>query len=158
MRHETRLRRQPFTLALAIVVGAAAVSLAGTGPAASTRASDDPALRWGPCPAFMPEGCAIAVLHGDPAEPNADVLFRVPAGSSIPSHWHNSAERMVLVAGDMTVRYDGHEPASLRPGSYAYGPAKLPHTARCSAAAPCVLFIAFEGPVDTFATSDGRAR
>ncbi|MGH8197708.1 MAG: cupin, partial [Steroidobacteraceae bacterium] len=30
----------------------------------------------------------------------------------------------------------------------AYGPAKLPHSAYCLKGAACVLFIAFEAPVD----------
>ena len=112
------------------------------------HAAGDAALVWGPCPEFMPNGCEIAVLHGDPAQPNADVFLRVPGNSVIAKHWHTSAERMVLVAGRMTVEYDGAEPATLGPGSYAYGPAKLPHEATCAAGETCVLFIAFEGPVD----------
>lgn len=111
-------------------------------------AVSDEDLEWGACPAFMPEGCEIAVLHGDPARPNADVFFRVPGGSEIPVHWHTSAERMVLVSGEMTVAYEGQDPATLKTGMYAYGPARLPHSATCKAGDPCVLFIAFEGPVD----------
>lgn len=47
----------------------------------------------------MPKGFELAVLHGDPAQPNADVFFRIPAKAQIPNHWHSSAERMVLVEG-----------------------------------------------------------
>ena len=92
-----------------------------------TKTFQDPTLKWGPCPAFLPEGCAIAVLHGDPAKENADVFFKVPAKSTIARHWHTSAERMVLVSGELHVTYDGHDTTILKPGSYAYGPAKLPH-------------------------------
>jgi mannose-6-phosphate isomerase-like protein (cupin superfamily) len=88
------------------------------------------------------------VLHGDPSKPNADVFLKVPGGSKLVRHWHTSAERMILVAGEMHVTYDGHKPVVLRAGSYAYGPAKLPHSAECKGKADCVLFIAFEGPVD----------
>ena len=38
----------------------------------------DAALKWGPCPAFLPKGCGLAVLHGDPSKPNADVFLKVP--------------------------------------------------------------------------------
>jgi hypothetical protein len=34
---------------------------------------------------------------------------------------------------------------------YAYGPAKAVHRGRCVSAEACVLFIAFEGPVDATA-------
>ena len=36
----------------------------------------------------------------------------------------------------------------LEPGTYAYGPAGMPHRGTCAAGDQCVLFIAFEGPVD----------
>src|SRR3546814_21054792 len=36
----------------------------------------------------------------------------------------------------------------LKPGSYAYGPAKLAHPAVCTKDAACVLFIATELPFD----------
>jgi len=109
---------------------------------------DDPHLEWGPCPEFLPEGCAIAVLHGDPAGDNADIFLKVPAGADLPHHWHSSAERMILVSGELRLEYDGQDPKTMRQGSYAYGPAELPHKGRCAAGDPCILFIAFEQPVD----------
>ena len=116
--------------------------------AALSAAWKDPKLQWGPCPPFIPAGCQIAVLHGDPGKANADVFFKVPAGFTIPEHWHTSAERMTLVSGELLVTYQGHPPATLKPGMYAYGPAKLAHKATCGKGDPCVLFIAFESPVD----------
>ncbi len=115
---------------------------------AIAKTADDSGLQWGPCPAFLPEGCRIAVLHGDPAKANADVFFKVPANSKLPLHWHTSAERMILVAGELRVTYEGQPEATLKPGTYAYGPAKLPHSGVCASTVPCVLFIAFESPVD----------
>jgi uncharacterized RmlC-like cupin family protein len=53
-----------------------------------------------------------------------------------------------LVAGELHVTYEGQAKAVLKPGMYAYGPAKLPHEAVCASADPCVLFIAFESPLD----------
>ena len=123
---------------------------AAEAPRAKTYADSD--LKWGPCPPFIPEGCAIAVLHGDPAKPNADIFFKVRGGLAIPDHWHSSAERMVLVSGQMDVTFEGQPTMTLRPGSYAYAPAKKPHRAECSKGEDCVLFIAFEAPVDAFAT------
>ena len=105
-------------------------------------------LPGGACPAIFPPGCQIAVLHGNPAEPGADVFLRVPSGYTIPAHSHTSAERMVLVSGQIDVAYAGHPAVSLKRGDYAYGPAALPHTARCNGAEACTLFIAFNGAVD----------
>lgn len=110
----------------------------------------DEQLKWGSCPDFIPRGCEIAVLRGDPTKDNADIFFRVPANFEIPTHRHTSAERMVLVSGELTVTYEGQRPVTLKPGMYAYGPANKPHKASCASEAPCVLFIAFEDPVDAF--------
>lgn len=109
---------------------------------------DDSALSWGPCPEFFGEGCHIAVLHGDPAKPNTDVLFRLAGKRTFPPHRHTSAERMVLISGEMDVTYEGQETARLAAGTYAYGPAQRVHHGQCVSAEPCVLFIAFEQPVD----------
>lgn len=115
---------------------------------ALTWNASDAQLKWGPCPPFLPKGCGIAVLHGDPAKDNVDVFLKVPGKSVLPLHLHTSAERMVLVAGKLKVTYDGQKSVVLKPGTYAYGPAKLPHKAVCASTAACVLFIAFESPLD----------
>ena len=122
---------------------------------AVTHTANDAQLKWGPCPPFLPKGCGIAVLHGDPAKDNVDVFFKVPAKSTIPLHWHSSAERMVLVAGELHVTYDGQKTAVLKSGTYAYGPAKRPHKGFCASAVPCVLFIAFESPLDAVPVEGG---
>ena len=143
-------------LAKGLVIGvilAAALAIGQAQERALTRGAQDPQLQWGPCPAFMPAGCGLAVLNGDPAKPNADVFLRLPAKATVPEHWHTSAERMVLVSGELSVRYKGQPEVMLRPGMYAYGPAKVPHTASCGGNAPCVLFIAFESPVDAVPVS-----
>lgn len=129
---------------------AAAAPVAATAPV--THLAEDPALQWGPCPEIFPGGCEIAVLNGNPAQPNADVFLRAPGGGyHLAAHSHTSAERMVLVRGELNVHYQGAEPATLTAGEYAYGPAGLPHDATCVSAEPCVLFIAFEGPIDAMA-------
>ena len=110
----------------------------------------DTDLKWGPCPSFMPDGCSIAVLHGDPSKKNLDVFFKVPANYEIPNHYHTSAERMVLISGELHVTYEGEETQVMEVGSYAYGPSTKPHIAKCGDAGPCVLFIAFEEPLDAF--------
>ena len=133
---------------LAALVLASGPSLAGDPAVALAFAADDPALAWGPCPDFIGEGCKIAVLHGDPAGDNADVFFKVPGGFAIPHHWHTSAERMVLVSGELAVSYDGQPAQTLKAGMYAYGPPRLGHSAECAEGEDCILFIAFEAPVD----------
>ena len=135
-------------VATVVLWAAASWAQAPAGEPALARSSSDSSLQWGPCPPFLPAGCGLAVLHGDPGKPNADVFLKLPAKAVVPEHWHTSAERMVLVAGELHITYAGQPTAVLRPGSYAYGPAKLSHKGTCASSTPCVLFIAFELPVD----------
>ena len=114
----------------------------------------DTSLEWGDCPPFMPEGCRIAVLNGDPSKANADVLFKVNGHSSIPNHWHNSHERMVLLTGKMEVTYKNEKTIIMDVGDFAYGPAKKPHSAKCLSKDPCILYIGFGEPVDAFAIEE----
>ena len=154
MRHQTLIGRSlqaVLRCSLLFSVGLAGSFAHAQAPAqeqAVTWTAGYPQLKWGPCPPFLPKGCGIAVLHGDPAKDNVDVFFKVPAKSTIPFHRHTSAERMVLVAGELHVTYDGQKKAVLKLGTYAYGPAKRPHKAYCASTVPCVLFIAFESPLD----------
>ena len=140
----------PTLLAAALVAFPSPAALAQE--PALTKTATDASLQWSPCPPGLPEGCTLAVLHGDPSQPNADIFLKLPAKSTIVEHSHTSAERMILVSGEMEVTYKGQPMATLRPGGYAYGPAKLSHSAACVSATPCVLFIAFELPVDLVPT------
>ena len=137
----------PNSVAATLLGAALAAPLAAAEPplAVDTQGAQ---LKWGACPPMFAPGCEIAVLRGDPAKPNADVLLRVPAGMRLAPHRHSSAERMILVAGRLRVHYQGNAPRVLTPGTYAFGPAGLPHEATCLRGPRCVLFIAFEGPVD----------
>lgn len=137
----------PLLLLLSVVDAPAGAETLGREPALS-RSFDEPRLQWGPCPAFMPAGCGLAVLHGDTGKPNADVFLKVLPNSTIPEHWHTSAERMILVSGELHVTYEGQATLILKPGMYAYGPAKALHKASCIGTDTCVLFIAFESSVD----------
>lgn len=137
-----------FTLYSGTVMGQQSNEMATEMSSVKTHMDAD--IQWGPCPPFMPEGCGIAVLNGDPAKNNVDIFFKVEANSDIPKHWHNSAERMILVSGKLYVTYDGEKERILNVGSYAFGPATKPHIARCGDEGPCVLFIAFEEPLDAF--------
>jgi hypothetical protein len=92
--------RMALTLAAAAMLTAPALAQPEQ---AFTRQADDPALEWADCPGFMPEGCGLAVLQGDPGQRNADIFFRLPGGATAIRHWHSSAERMVLVSGQMRV-------------------------------------------------------
>ena len=149
------MRKIFLTACLGLGMTLASVAAAQTAlePPLAIRANDIN-LKWGSCPPIFSGDCAIAVLHGDPGRPNADVFLRIGAGTAMPTHRHTSAERMVLVRGKLRVHYRGAPAAMLAPGDYAYGPAGLAHSATCLGKQRCILFIAFEGPVDALADAD----
>lgn len=107
--------------------------------------ADDASLIWNPAPEFFP-GCSFTILHGDISKPNLDFFFKVNSNTEIINHTHNSAERMVLISGEMEVQYEGEKPQILKSGTYAYGPAKKPHQAKCLDKGECILFIAMVEP------------
>lgn len=137
------------TFVILLVASAASVTAdpAGTTGERALGAEDE-RLTWSPCPPLFPPGCQIAVLQGDPSKPNADVFFRIPGGYAIPPHSHTSAEHMILVAGELDVRYQGRSAMTMKAGDYAYGPPGLPHLGHCRSETACTLFIAFDRPVD----------
>jgi hypothetical protein len=113
------------------------------GEPAITRTADDPGLAWGACPS-----CPRAVarpLHGDPAQPNVDILL-LPAGTTAAPLAHLGRANMPSPASSTSLR--GQETGVMKAGTYAYGPAKRPHQGRCASEVPCVLFVAFEQPLD----------
>lgn len=146
--------RSGLALLLATALGGRALAGAPADEAALAINPDSSALEWGPCPEFFGEGCHIAVLHGDPAQPNADVLFRLAGHRAFPAHRHTSAERMVLVSGVLEVTYAGQQPSRMAAGDYAFGPAGRVHHGQCLSEQPCVLFIAFEQPIDAIQVAE----
>jgi quercetin dioxygenase-like cupin family protein len=139
------MRKSPLILTLILLITYGYVS-AGEKP--SVISHKDKTLLWGPCPDFIPKGCEIAILQGDPAKKNLDIYFKLPGDFEVPNHLHTSQERMVLVSGTLDVHYDNNEKATIKTGEYAYGPAKLPHTAYCHNGESCVLYIGFVEPLD----------
>ena len=137
----------------------AAVTMTASAVLAQTQAkeqfiamtADDTNLKWSECPPGLTKGCTFAVLQGDPAQNNSDVLVKFPPKSTIEAHAHSSPEHMILLSGQMTLQYDGHPETIVKPGGFAYGPAKAPHKATCNSDVPCVLFINFDLPVDVIA-------
>ena len=107
----------------------------------------DKDIVWNPAPEFFP-GCSFTILHGDITEPNLDFFFKVEPNTEIINHTHKSAERMILISGEMEVLYEGEAAQILKAGTYAYGPANKPHRAKCLDNGPCVLFIAMVDPFD----------
>lgn len=110
-----------------------------------TKTADDMTLTWNKAPDFFP-GCTFTILHGDLTKPNLDFFFKIEPDTEVVEHTHNSSERMILISGELEVQYQGEKSQIIKPGTYAYGPPKKPHRAKCLKGDPCVLFIAMVEP------------
>ncbi|GEM_PF-1115880 len=128
-----------------------------TGDPAFTLGINDPDIEWIPCFEFMPDDCEMTVIQGNPEGPNADALLKLQPNTTVDEHWHSSTERMILLSGKMEVDYVGQDPVLVEKGSYAYGPAGLAHETHCLDEGECILFIAFEDPVDAIPVTDEPA-
>lgn len=85
-----------FLLAILLL---APLSFAQQPPAGSIAFAPE-TLVWKEGPPSLPKGAKVAVLEGDPKS-NAIFTMRVmiPAGSTLPPHWHPRDERVTVISG-----------------------------------------------------------
>jgi ketosteroid isomerase-like protein len=91
------------------------------------------ALVWGESPPGLPAGAQVAVVAGDPGQPGPFVLrAMVPAGYTVPAHWHPTVENLTVIAGTVALGMgDATDPATmttLDAGGFAVLPAEMRHT------------------------------
>lgn len=91
------------------------------------------ALVWGDSPPGLPAGAKVAIVSGDPSQPGPFVMrAMVPAGFTVPPHWHPTAEHLTVIAGTVAIGMgDQADPASmttLDAGGFAVLPADMRHT------------------------------
>jgi ketosteroid isomerase-like protein len=97
-------------------------------------------LSWGDAPPGLPRGAKVAVLSGDPSKSNPYVLrAQMPAGYTIPAHWHPTDEQITVLSGTFAVgmgdKFDAKKLDNLPVGSYALMPATMHHYAMARTAA-----------------------
>lgn len=81
---------------LALLILLAALTPAPDGAIAFKPA----AIVWNDAPPNLPKGSKIAVLEGNPREDGMfTIRVRVPAGASLPPHWHPKPERVTILSG-----------------------------------------------------------
>lgn len=63
-------------------------------------------IQWKPCPPNLPKGCEIAVLEGNPKNPDLfTVRFRVSGDFVMPPHTHPKDERATIIQGKAYVAF-----------------------------------------------------
>ena len=96
-----------------------------------------PWKRW--CPLWRrPASGKVAVIAGDPSQPGPFVIrAQVPAGYTVPLHWHPTVENITVLAGTIAVGMeDTTKPATDLPaGSFVTLPANMRHVFNARSAA-----------------------
>lgn len=139
---------RPRTITFALVCALSTpVALAGQ-PVPKDTADLWPAsqLKWEPMPGLP--GAMQAPLWGHPQKGEHGVMYKWPAGTSVPLHWHSRADRAVVVAGTMLLAPEGKPAVELGPGSFFSFGGHVKHATSCKAGADCVFFLEREGTFD----------
>lgn len=102
-----------------------------------TAAAQAPALTWGPAPAVFPAGARMAVLQGDPGKAELfTVRLQMPAGYTIPPHWHPTDEHVTVISGALKLgmgeKIDQSHATRLPAGGFVTAGAKMNHWAQAT--------------------------
>lgn len=91
-------------------------------------------IDWQDAPASLEEGIQVAVLEGDPAEPEIFTMrIKFPDGGYISPHWHPNVERVTVISGTFLLgsgeEMDPDNTERLETGSYTSMPPEMVHYA-----------------------------
>jgi quercetin dioxygenase-like cupin family protein len=118
-----------LVVSLASVSGDLLAQPPRTGPQHSVIAADD--IQW----KQLRPGAEIAVVSGDPDKEGSPFVlrFRYRGKARIPPHWHPVDEHLTVLSGTFRLGMgesgDESSTTTLRPGGYAFVPAKMAHYA-----------------------------
>jgi quercetin dioxygenase-like cupin family protein len=97
----------------------------------------------------MPAGMRVAVVSGDPSQPQPYVLrAQMPAGYRIPPHWHPTTENITVLSGTVALgmgeTFDQAAMQDVPVGGFAAVPADMRHF--FMAKSPAVIQVHGIGP------------
>ena len=131
-----------FTLALLLFFSASAQGQEMAGQSAGRNVGQMKLMTIPPLPT-----CARgSVQSGDPSKGPSVIFAKIPAGCSIPWHWHTPNEHVMIVSGVARFEMKDGKPLTLRAGGFALMPSHHVHQFRCLRA--CQLYIYSDVPFD----------
>jgi len=84
--------------------------------------------------------CALgSVQSGNPTNAASIIFAKLPAGCSIPWHWHTPTEHVMIVSGVVRMDMKDAKSLTLRAGGFVVLPSHHVHQARCPQA--CSIYI-----------------
>jgi quercetin dioxygenase-like cupin family protein len=87
----------------------------------------------------LPTCAKGSVQSGDPTKGPSIIFAKMPAGCSIPWHWHTPSEHVMIVSGVGRMEVKDGKPLTLRAGGFALMASRHVHQFRCERA--CQLYI-----------------
>ena len=139
-----------LSLRNAVLVVAAMVIAHVAAVAADTplvRSAKD--VKWGAPPPVFPPGAKFAVIAGDPAATGlVTVRFEMPAGYTIPPHFHPTDEHVTVLRGSFSLGMgdviDKSHALTLSAGGYGVAMANMHHYAYTTTGA--TIQVHMQGP------------
>ena len=124
-----------FTLSLILLMSASAQGQEMAGQSAVRNVVQ---MKFATVPG-LPTCAKGSVQSGDPTKGPSIIFAKMPAGCSIPWHWHTPNEHVMIVSGVARMEMKDGKPLTLRAGGFALMPSHHVHQFRCERA--CQLFI-----------------
>lgn len=87
----------------------------------------------------LPTCARGSVQSGDPTKGASIIFAKIPAGCTIPWHWHTPNEHLMIVSGVARLEMKDGKPLTLRVGGFALLSSHHVHQFRCEQA--CQLYI-----------------
>ena len=130
-----------FTLSLIIFISASAQGQE-MGQSSGRNVEDMKLTTIPPLPT-----CALGtVANGDPSKGPSFIFAKMPAGCTIPWHWHTPNEHLMVVSGVGRVEMKDGKPLTLRAGGFAMLESKHFHQFRCEQA--CQFYVYSDAAFD----------
>jgi quercetin dioxygenase-like cupin family protein len=131
-----------FSLSMFLSVAASAHAQEMTSPSSVRNVA---AMKFTTIPG-LPTCAKGSVQSGDPTKGPSVIFAKIPAGCSIPWHWHTPNEYVMLVSGIGRLDMKDGQPPTLRAGGFALAASRHTHQFRCLRA--CQLYIYSDSAFD----------
>jgi quercetin dioxygenase-like cupin family protein len=95
-----------------------------------------------------PPGAMRRELYGDPSRGPSFMSVRIPAGYTMPFHWHTAVERIYLQEGAMESKLPHASRKALNEGGGLVFPGGRVHSIACVGTRDCLFYLSMTGAVD----------
>jgi quercetin dioxygenase-like cupin family protein len=139
------LKQRNTILIVAAMLLAQALAVAADTPSVASATE----VKWGAPPPVFPPGAKFAVIAGDPATTGlVTVRFEMPAGYTIPPHFHPTDEHVTVLKGSFSIGMgdfiDKTHALTLSEGGYGVAIANMHHYAYTNTGA--TIQVHMQGP------------